>query len=131
MTQARRDTHSTEFGLWLREQKEIDSALGFVASNIDYMWSNYKTGDWMLVEEKRHGQEPKYYQQQLFNKLDNAGKSDRHYKGFHLVVFENTSPSDGRIWLDKKEISKEQLIKFLRFENYNTSALSARDVKLF
>jgi len=53
MTKPRFDDKSTEFGLWLRNQKEIDSGLGYITSNLDYIWRNYNTGDWMLIEEKR------------------------------------------------------------------------------
>jgi len=51
MTRRRNDNHSTEFGLWLREQPDIDSKLGYITTNLDYVWKNYKTGDWMLIEE--------------------------------------------------------------------------------
>ena len=53
MTQKRRDGNSTEFGLWLREQPEIDSKYGYVTTNIDFFWCNYKSNEWMLIEEKR------------------------------------------------------------------------------
>ena len=116
MTQQRRDKHSTEFGLWLRQQKKIDSGLGFVATNIDYLWRNYKTGKWMLIEEKRYGRRPRFPQTALFELLDRACGNDNNYCGFHYLVFENTSPDDGNIFLDNIAISKDELIKFLRFE---------------
>lgn len=119
MTRQRNDAHSTEFGLWLREQKEIDSHLGYVATNLDYVWANYKDKNWMLIEEKRYNSEPTYAQIQLFKKIHSACKSDQTYKGLHLLVFEKTSPDDGRIFLDRKEITKDQLIRFLRFEEWN------------
>jgi len=43
--------------------------------------------------------------------------SDEKYKGFHLLQFEKESPEDGMIFLNKVEITKEELIKFLRFGN--------------
>jgi hypothetical protein len=115
MTQQRRDNHSTEFGLWLRQQKEIDSGLGFIATNIDYLWRNYKTGAWMLIEEKRYGAFVKPYQENMFKIIDAACKADPNYKGFHIVKFINTSPEDGKIILDGTEISKQQLLAFLQF----------------
>ena len=60
MTRQRNDSHSTEFGIWLRVQPQIDSSLGFLASNIDYCWTNYKTGEWMFIEEKRYNTAIKY-----------------------------------------------------------------------
>lgn len=116
MTQKRYDQHGTEFGSWLREQPAIDSKLGFVASNIDYIWHNYKTGEWMLIEEKRYGTQVKLWQRQIFAVIHKAAKSDPNYKGIHLIVFENTSPDDGLIWLDHQLITKDQLLAFLRFE---------------
>lgn len=116
MTLRRFDEHSTEFGLWLRKQPEIDSKLGYLASNIDYMWRNYKTGLWMLIEEKRHNSLPKFWQKSMFKILFNLCKLDKNFKGFHLIVFENTSPDDGKIFLNRKEINRDDLIKFLKFE---------------
>lgn len=117
MTEQRHDNHSTEFGIWLREQKQIDSGLGFVATNIDYLWRNYKSKKWMLIEEKRFGRKPKFPQTGMFELLDNVCKNDNNYCGFHYLIFENTSPDDGKIFLDNIEINKDELIKFLRFEN--------------
>jgi hypothetical protein len=115
-TKGRYDNHSTEFGLWLWEQSEIDSGFGFVATNLDYIWANYKTGEWMLIEEKRHGSSIKFYQQKLFDKIDKLCEADSLYYGFHKLVFENTSPDDGNIWLDGKLISKVELLQFLQFK---------------
>ena len=115
MTRQRNDDKSTEFGLWLRQQKSIDSSLGYVASNLDYIWCNYKTGQWMLIEEKRYRRQVRFVQQDLFRKIDNCCKIDDKYKGFHIIIFENTGPEDGRIWLDGKLIDKCMLIKFLQF----------------
>lgn len=122
MTRPRNDEHSTEFGLWLRNQKEIDSHLGYVTTNIDYKWENYNTRQWMFIEEKRHGGYPRFSQHAQFRLLD-AVQTDTHYCGFWLLCFENTSPDDGRIWLTrlaktpdevKVEITKEQLLGFLK-----------------
>jgi hypothetical protein len=116
MTRKRNDSHSTEFGLWLRDQPDIDSKFGYTATNLDYIWSNYnKPGLWMLIEEKRHNTRMTYAQEQQFKVLDNA-VCDVCYRGFHLIVFEHTSPDDGCIYLDRKQISTEDLITFLQFK---------------
>lgn len=116
MTKPRYDEHSTEFGLWLREQRELDSGLGFVTTNLDYIWCNYKTGKWMLIEEKRHGGIPQLYQRQLFNRIDSLCQADTNYKGLHFLVFQKTNPDDGKMWLDNKSITKQELLHFLRLE---------------
>jgi len=114
MTRPRNDEHSTEFGLWLREQPEIRSALGYVATNVDYMWRNYKTGEWMLLEEKRYGGQPRRWQKRSFKILDECAQSDHRYRGFHILIFEATNPEDGRMWLDGQEITRAELLAFLR-----------------
>lgn len=117
MTKKRNDSHSTEFGLWLREQRDIDSSLGFAATNLDYIWANYKTGEWMLIEEKRYSAEVSWCQRQLLKRLHAACVNAQGYRGIHLLVFEHTSPDDGCIWLDRKQITKAELLAFLRFED--------------
>ena len=37
------------------------------------------------------------------------------FLGFHLIQFENTQFDNGKCFLDNKEISEENLIKFLTF----------------
>jgi len=116
VTKKRYDNNSTQFGLWLREQACIDSHLGFVATNLDYIWCNYKTGQWMILEEKRYGASVKFYQKRIFDKIDKLCSSDSLYRGFHTIVFENTNPADGKIFIDNKEVNTVQLLHFLRFE---------------
>lgn len=113
MTRQRYDEHSTEFGLWLREQAILESSLGFVATNLDYIWNNYKTGQWMLIEEKRHGGTVTFSQNRIFQLIDKACMGAEGYCGLHIIRFEKTSPSDGRIWLDGKEVSCQRLLEFL------------------
>jgi hypothetical protein len=115
MTRKRIDNHSTEFGLWLREQNALDSSKGFIATNLDYMWKNYKNNLWMYLEEKRYNSVLRSPQIGLFLKADTSVQ-DENYKGFHLIVFEKTSPDDGAVFLDGKKITTEDLISFLRFE---------------
>lgn len=115
MTRPRNDGHSTEFGLWLRCQDEISSSRGYIATNLDFIWSNYKSGLWMLIEEKRFNSQMRWSQERQFQLIDFACRFHPKYRGFHLVVFEKSSPDDGRIWLDKHEISRRQLMEFLAF----------------
>lgn len=117
MTMQRNDNHSTEFGLWLRQQREIDSSLGFVCTNIDFMWRDSMKGDkWLLIEEKRFGFSPRPWQMICFRILENAALNDQKFYGFHLLQFERTSPSDGWMKLNGKEICPAELFKLLRFE---------------
>lgn len=81
------------------------------------IWKNRKTGKWMLIGEQRYMSEPIYPQKQLFDTLHNVCKNDPNCRGFHLIQFEKTNPEDGKTFLDGKEITKEELIKFLQFKD--------------
>lgn len=116
MTKPRFDSHSTEFGLWLREQPEIDSSLGYITTNLDYVWFDFRTKQVMIIEEKRYGSDTSRSQRQVFELLNAAMKTYEGYRGIHLLRFENTSPEDGQMRLNGKSIDKETLIKFLMFD---------------
>jgi len=120
-------TASTEFGLWLRDQKELDSLdFGFTATNIDYVWRNFKMNKFMLIEEKRYDKLPKRDQKDIFSLLDYICRKNKSYCGFYLLIFEKTNPEDGKMTLykkkefdknyEKKIISKHDLLDFLKFE---------------
>lgn len=117
MTRQRNDSHSTEFGIWLRKQRQIDQKLGYLTTNLDYIWGNYNKQKWMLIEEKRYGNPLRQAQKDMFELVDECCKTDSRYKGFHVLQFENTSPEDGRIIWDGNEISKQQLLRLLTFED--------------
>lgn len=118
MTRPRYDNHGTEFGNWIRGVKELDSAPshGFSATNIDFMWTNYISGLWLYLEEKRYRATVKFPQDKLFKTIDSTAQSDPNYRGFHFLQFENTSPDDGSMWLDGKPITTDDLINFLAFK---------------
>lgn len=122
MTRKRLDTHSTEFGLWIREQKELDSYRGFRNYNLDMIWwlkngFNKEPERWMLIEEKRYMAECKGDQSLTFKWLHEklCELNDATYCGFHVLQFEKTNPDDGKIYLNGKEITKTELIDFLSF----------------
>ena len=121
MTIERNDNASTEFGLWIRKQKDVDSYKGFRAYNIDFVWWFKKGYDkeptaWMLLEEKRYNSKLRPDQHLTYEWLHKkiSKLKDKTYKGFHLIQFEKTNPEDGKIFLNKKEINKVELIEFLK-----------------
>lgn len=116
MTRPRFDKHSTEFGLWLREQSTIDSKLGYVATNLDYVWQNYKTGQWMLFEEKRYNSWPRRWQLEIFRLLNSVAMNSALYRGFYIVVFEKTNPDDGAIRINRQDATLEDLLNLLKFD---------------
>ncbi len=122
MTRQRYDDKSTEFGLWLREQDCLHSKkYGYVATNLDYIWGNYLTGLWLLLEEKRYNGKLTYSQANQFKLLHKMASLDDNYRGFHLIVFENTSPDDGEMRLNREIITKDELLDFLMFNRIEAS----------
>ncbi len=114
----------TEFSNWIRTVDALKSSDGYIATNVDFMWRNYKTGEWMLIEEKRHGSRPAHWQMQCFQTIDKACSSDPNYLGFYLVVFENTLPTDG--WVEVVRVSDglewrpsaDQFVRWLSFKRW-------------
>ena len=115
MTRKRLDTHSTEFGLWLRSQKQLDQRLGYLTTNLDYIWGNYNKQKWMLIEEKRYGSALRQAQMDMIELVDKCCRADPRYQGFHFLQFENTSPDDGGMFWDNMPISKQNLLRLLTF----------------
>lgn len=117
MTRRRNDNSSTEFGLWLRDQSEIDSRLGYTTTNVDFVWMNYRHKLYMLIEEKRYRHASiSFAQREPYEAIHRNCVNDPFYRGFHKLVFENTSPADGWVCLDDERITQETLVKWLRFE---------------
>jgi len=100
----------------LRQQEEIDSKYGFVAHNIDYIWENPKTGQWMLLEEKMFNGKLSGAQERQFKRMHNRVKHYENYYGFFIVTFERTSLDDGAVYINGKQVTKDELIRFLKFE---------------
>ena len=118
MTKKRYDQHSTEFGLWLRDQKKVDSSKGYIATNIDYVWHNYLTGKWVVIEEKRYMAKVAPWQNKIFNLAGWCFKHHPKFDGFFLLQFEKTSPIDGKIFLNGMEITVDGLLDFLQFKKF-------------
>jgi len=117
MTKQRIYEGGTEFSIWIRQQQELDSQLSYHCYDVDYIWTHFQTGQFMLIEEKRYGWDnikaPAHY---LFARLNKLCSKDTLYRGYHLICFENTSPENGKIQINHKDITKEDLLKFLQFD---------------
>jgi hypothetical protein len=118
-TRRRNDSHSTEFGLWIRDVKELDSRQsGFTANNIDFIIRNYKTYRWMILEEKRFMSDATYSQWQAMRTIHKAAINDANYVGTFLLQFSKTCPTDSDIILlnRKRNLTIDELIYFLSMQ---------------
>jgi hypothetical protein len=99
---------------------------GYNLVDIDGVWSEWgnKTNSnpkWMILEIKRGCEEVSYPEELALKFLDDSIKnsssvSARGYCGAFVVRFENSSPDDGKIWINDREVSREQYIAFRLFK---------------
>lgn len=85
-----------------------------------------------LIEYKCRGDKPDFAQRFLYRMMSNVlyiGLKVKEYLGLFrqgtfniskiykplFISYENTSLEDGRIWINDKEVSKDEAVKMLRF----------------
>ena len=141
----RKDDGGTPFTNWLRIQPGLESntRIGFVGTDLDLVWYNYVKAKFMLIEQKLGEEEYRPSQRTTHSVLDQALRfacthsefmlytpkeclpipTTIDYCGFHLVRLEDASSDEknvwketGRIWIDDRQVSKEKLLRFLKFE---------------
>lgn len=133
-TKPRQYGQDTPLNEWIRNHPDLDSAFGFVATDVDLVWYNYKRALIMITEHKERMGTVSASQEATLSVLDqgligglcnpNLLLASRrlhipervHYCGLHVIVCQNTNPDDGDIYIDGLEVSKDQLLQFLRFD---------------
>ena len=130
--------NGTPFGLWLRQQAELDSRRYHLSiQNIDYVHHGFKlmrnsqrVQAVMLLEEKRYLAKPDFAQIDTLKLIHQAlqyadgqqvvnveGESlPLHYFGYHIIQFENTTPDDGYVLWNGECIERDILCQVLRFK---------------
>ena|SRR5690554_2257954 len=106
------------FSSWVR-QKLPDSSTGFMATDVDFFLYNYKTKDIVILEIKTRNGSVKKWQRIFYKNLNkwikNGISDDWTYHGVYLLQFEKTCFEDGKCYLNKNEITEDDLIKKLSF----------------
>lgn len=117
MTRQEQTNHrSLAFSKWIRANLP-DSRTKFYVYDVDYVILDWARKKVMLLEEKTHGAGVRYPQNKVIKLIDswmrNGVNNGWEYKGYYTIVFENTSPMDGRIWFDDVEVNEDVLIDIL------------------
>jgi len=131
----RKTEFSANNGFFDWTSSNLPSNAEFYISDIDsgvFAFRN-RCNTFMLVEIKCFQSEVKTHQRNTFSilhKLIKAGieatngkikiedkNFDVCYLGFHLLQFEKTDPTNGKIFLNNKQITESQLINFLSLED--------------
>ncbi|MGI0081047.1 MAG: hypothetical protein ACRECH_15670, partial [Nitrososphaerales archaeon] len=112
----------TDFSIWVRNQSELESNK-YRLSIHDRDWviergidPRYGQALAMIIEEKTRLAQVPLQQLAMLRKFHEMCMSDLRWRGSHILQFENTSPENGRIYLDGSRLDTEELIKFIRFE---------------
>ena len=107
-----------DFSGWIRTNLP-DSSSGYLVSDLDFILYNYKTKKIALCEIKTRNKEIKTWQSMMFRFIHNCIKKgkpeDWCYLGFFLIRFENTFFSDGKVYLNNKLSSEEEIKLSLGF----------------
>tara|TARA_Y100000310_G_scaffold210376_1_gene211000 strand:+ start:234 stop:728 length:495 start_codon:yes stop_codon:yes gene_type:complete len=108
------------FSGWVRKNLP-DSDTGWCTSDIDWYMYNYKTKKCCIVETKTRNANLTYSQQQMYNNLakwigEGAKKDGWKFTGFYIIKFENTWYDDGKVFINGKESSEEEIKKILSFD---------------
>ena len=135
----------TPFTNWTRIQRGLESntRVGYVGTDLDLAWYNYVKAKFMLLEQKLGEEQYKPSQRSTHSVLDQVLRfacadpdftlstpkgclpipARVDYCGVHLIRLEDASSDEnnvwkgfGRIWIDDKQVSRDQLLRFLKFE---------------
>lgn len=108
------------FNDWVRSNLP-DSNTGYYVTDIDFVFVNSKTGKIMLIEVKTHSKVVSVWQKNIFKIISNAVKlcvpKRWRYLEYNLIQFENSNFTDGKVYLNHKEITETQLKDFLSMNN--------------
>ena len=107
------------FSNWVREKLPLP-VTGFAATDVDMIFYNWKRKNFLVIEIKRKMSECKPAQRNFFEVVHNRLKQPLNdgweYKGTHLLQFEKLFFNDGKVFLNHKETSEQEMIKFFSME---------------
>jgi hypothetical protein len=118
--QEQTNKRSLVFSQWIRTNLP-DSKTGYCVTNQDWIFWNWKTRTILLCEEKTHNGEISIWFRRLIRDVlhpaleEYCKKNNITYKGYHLIQFENESPDDGKLYIDRKESTRDDLKALLTF----------------
>ena len=110
-------TRDLTFNGWVRNSLP-DSNTGFIVSDIDFYMYNWKKMTHLMVEIKTRNSPLAKWQEIMYNNLskwikEGSKKEGWDFKGFFFIKFENSFFNDGKVYLNEKESSEEEIIKVL------------------
>jgi len=119
MTIKRKDGLGSDFSEYIRNHPDLDSSKGYTCTDIDFIFTNYKTGEFIVVEEKCYEKKPSKSQLITYKQLDIAYRTafPDKYKGVYIIQFTKTSPENGFIMINRRKATEETLLRLFQFDN--------------
>lgn len=114
---------SLDFSRWIRENLP-DSSSGFCVGNQDWLFWNWKTRQLLLAEEKTRNGKLATWMRTFIKTVMHPALSryckdaNIDYRGYNLIEFSGTDPTNGTISINKIEVSAEEFKQILSFEIY-------------
>jgi hypothetical protein len=116
---------NTRFSSWIRNNLP-DTSTGFTAFDVDFVLSNYKTKNIMIIEEKINNGNITNGQKLFLKRLDKIFEkgcpaAGYKYKGYYTIIFENDGFDNGTTYIVENKINYEKQIitesEFIEFVN--------------
>ena len=98
--------------MWFRDQPELDSWNGNNIQDLDFIYENKNTGNYVFLEEKSKCGKLRKWQSLLFGRIAADIESAPKFRGFWIVWLTGKSPSDG-------PVSVENIRTGLRYDAVN------------
>jgi hypothetical protein len=92
-------------GLWFKEQEILDSYSGNNIQDLDFIYENKNTGNYIYMEEKSQGGKLRPWQSQLFAKMA-EGNNGKNFRGFWVVWLTGKTPQDGPVSVENIKTQK-------------------------
>lgn len=118
-------SENLDYSNWLREQgrngslpskRGIRDGVAIVVNDLDFVISNYDNPSeriFVTEESKCYMAEPTYPQKKDISTIDRALRlSCPQFLGYHIIQFERTCPTDGKIYIDGILRTVEELVEF-------------------
>ena len=103
----------------LNTNSRFSSKDGYIQSDIDQIWRNYKNKLFLLAEHKCRLAEPSYSQLSIFSEMDRYLSLSPNYLGIFLIQLGGETILDGKIYIAGKEVNLEQLDNFFAMDIKN------------
>lgn len=112
-------TRELEFSQWIRDELP-SSKTAFMVSDLDFILWNYRSKRMMFIEVKTNSHDVFKFQRIMFTQMAkwiqrgiDQYRDGWSFLGYHEIVFERKNFQDGKCWLNKREVTEQQLIEFL------------------